>query len=232
MKTKKLAISILAVAAIASIAIVAGCSEPATLESIEISTPPTAQIYYIDNITGEGQKFSNDGMVVTAKYSNGTSKAVTEYTWTPTSTFEEEAASKTITVTYAEGEITKTATTTISVKYYDTLLQYWSGEDQEHIGLGYNGTLMRFYANGNCGMIKYIKYGTYELELELGCATWTYTGGVLTLTGFTSGEYTGTLTAEAGENGSYTLTGSNTMQNQPITGSVTFSATDLAKLNK
>lgn len=232
MKKRTKAISVLAVLAVSSVAVAtSGCGDPPVLQSIEITTPPTARICYIDNITGEGQKFNNEGMVVTAVYSDGSSRVVTDYTWTPTSTFDEEADSKTITVTYSEGEISQTATTDISVKYYDTILQYWSG-DPENIGLGFNGVLMRFYANGNCGMIYYVKYGNYELELEMGCANWTYSGGVLTLTAFNSGEYTGTIVANAEADGSYTITGSVTMQETPLTGVATFTAEELSALSK
>lgn len=56
MKKRTKAISVLAVLAVSSVAVAtSGCGDPPVLQSIEITTPPTARIYYIDNITGEGQ---------------------------------------------------------------------------------------------------------------------------------------------------------------------------------
>ena len=60
-----------------------------------------------------GQTFETDGMVVTAYYSNSTSKPVTGYTVSPEK-FETEG-SITVTITYAEGDVTKTATVTVNV---------------------------------------------------------------------------------------------------------------------
>lgn len=61
-----------------------------------------------------GQTFETDGMVVTAYYSNSTSKPVTGYTVSPKK-FETEESDATVTITYTEGDVTKTATVTVHV---------------------------------------------------------------------------------------------------------------------
>lgn len=61
-----------------------------------------------------GQTFETDGMVVTAYYSNSTSKPVTGYTVSPEK-FETEEIDATVTITYTEGDVTKTATVTVNV---------------------------------------------------------------------------------------------------------------------
>ncbi|OUQ39046.1 bacterial Ig-like domain-containing protein [Faecalibacterium sp. An122] len=60
-----------------------------------------------------GQTFDRNGMVVTAYYSNSTSKQVTGYTVSPEK-FETEG-SITVTITYEESNIPKTATVTVTV---------------------------------------------------------------------------------------------------------------------
>ena len=61
-----------------------------------------------------GQTFETDGMVVTAYYSNSTSKPVTGYTVSPEK-FETEESDATVTITYTEGDVTKTAIVTVHV---------------------------------------------------------------------------------------------------------------------
>lgn len=61
-----------------------------------------------------GQMFETNGMVVTAYYSNSTSKPVTDYTVSPKK-FETEESDATVTITYTEGDVTKTATVTVKV---------------------------------------------------------------------------------------------------------------------
>ena len=78
-----------------------------TLESIKVTTAPTKTAYT------EGEKFDKAGMKVTATYSDGTTKEVTDYTYTPAG--ELKTTDKTITVSYTENELTKTATQEITV---------------------------------------------------------------------------------------------------------------------
>lgn len=61
-----------------------------------------------------GQTFETGSMVVTAYYSNSTSKQVTGYTVSP-ETFETVESNATVTITYTEGDVTETATVTVHV---------------------------------------------------------------------------------------------------------------------
>ena len=77
------------------------------LESISVKAPDKTE-YFV------GEKLDETGMVVTAKYSDGTSRTVSGYS---VSGFDSSAAGeKTITVSYAEDGVTKTATFKVSVK--------------------------------------------------------------------------------------------------------------------
>jgi uncharacterized protein YjdB len=80
--------------------------EAATLTSIAITTNPTKTAYY------EGEVFNPSGMVVTATYSDSSSKAVEGYTY---STEPLEAGTTQLEISYTELEITKTANVSISV---------------------------------------------------------------------------------------------------------------------
>ncbi len=85
-----------------------GTVTPVTLQSIEISAEPRTG-YLV------GETFDCEGMVVTAKYSDGTSKTVTDYTISPDSELSLDDSK--ITVTY-QG---KTASITITVVEETTL---------------------------------------------------------------------------------------------------------------
>lgn len=76
------------------------------LSSIAVTTPPTKTAYFT------GETFSSAGMVVTATMADGSTKAVTNYTCSPTTV---AASTTAITVSYTEGGVTKTATTPVSV---------------------------------------------------------------------------------------------------------------------
>lgn len=78
------------------------------LSSIEITENPDKLTYTA------GETFDPAGMVVTAKYSDGTEKAVSGYTWSPSGRLTE--ADQTVTVSYTEREQTKTAVVEITVK--------------------------------------------------------------------------------------------------------------------
>ena len=79
---------------------------PATLTSISLSGNYATEF-------ATGSTFSYDGMIVTASYDDETSKEVTGYTVsTPNLT---TAGTKTVTVTYTENNVTKTATYNITV---------------------------------------------------------------------------------------------------------------------
>ena len=77
------------------------------LDSIEITTPPTKTAYF------SGETFNPAGMVVTAHYNDGSSAAVSGYTYSPNGALA--AGNNTITVSYSEGGVTKTDTQAITV---------------------------------------------------------------------------------------------------------------------
>lgn len=83
-------------------------TEEKILTGIEITKEPTKTTYT------EGEKFSTAGMVVSAKYSDGTSKEITNYTFDLNS--ELKQTDKKVVITYKEGTITKTAEQPITVK--------------------------------------------------------------------------------------------------------------------
>ena len=85
-----------------------GENEEKTLSSIAITTKATKLTYKV------GEKFDKTGMAVTATYSDGTSKEITGYTYSPNGKLS--INDKTITITYTEGEVTKTTTQTITVE--------------------------------------------------------------------------------------------------------------------
>ena len=83
--------------------------EPATktLKSISITKSPNKTTYT------EGESFDKTGMVVTAKYTDGSEKTVTNYTCSPTTALKTNNTE--ITVTYTEDGVTKTTTQNIKV---------------------------------------------------------------------------------------------------------------------
>lgn len=76
-----------------------------TLSSIAVSGTPASALYYV------GDRVNTSGLTVTATYSDGSTKTVTNFT---TSGFSSENVSlgteQTITISYTEGSVTKTAT--------------------------------------------------------------------------------------------------------------------------
>lgn len=84
--------------------------KPVVLDSISVTTPPTKTTYNV------GEALDLSGLVVTATYSDDTSKVVTGYTATPadSSTLDTEGT-VTITISYTEGAITKTVTFDVQV---------------------------------------------------------------------------------------------------------------------
>ena len=99
-------------------------SATAKLTGIEITTDPTKLIYL------EGETFSSAGAVVTATMGDGSSKAVTaSAVWTP-STALSAGTGQTVTATYTEAGVEKTATTTIDV-YSVTVTTVDEADDSE-----------------------------------------------------------------------------------------------------
>ncbi|WP_049729445.1 glucosaminidase domain-containing protein [Dorea sp. D27] len=88
---------------------------PKTLSSISISTPPAKTVYT------EGEKFDATGMVVKAKWSDGTESDVTKNI-----TFPKEALAKgtaSVTIQYTADQVTKTAAQKITVNEKTTVTE-------------------------------------------------------------------------------------------------------------
>lgn len=77
------------------------------LESLVVSKAPTKTVYK------SGESFNPTGMVVTAGYGYGINTAVTGYTVSPSVLTDGVTE---VTVTYTEGRVTKTATTSVTVE--------------------------------------------------------------------------------------------------------------------
>lgn len=91
-----------------------------TLDSIAVTTPPTTTAYR------EGEDFNPAGMVVTATYTDSTTAPVVLYTVTDGSALT--AGKTTVTISYTEGGVTKTATQTITVaKEYTVTVEGGTG---------------------------------------------------------------------------------------------------------
>ena len=120
------------------------------LASIEISNPPTKTAYKY------GEVFSPAGMAVTARYTDGQSRTVTGYTYSPTGALK--LSDTTITVSYTEGDVTKTATQAITVaKVLDRIAvttppnrtSYFSGEQFSTAGM----VVTAYYTDGSSGAV-------------------------------------------------------------------------------
>lgn len=140
----------------------------ATLEKIEVTTPPNKTAYSV------GAAFDPTGMVVTATYSDGSTKAITGYTYSP-ETFS--AGDKTVTITYGGktavvdvqlGLVTQIAITTPPAK-----TTYKAGEGFSPDGMVVTAT----YSDGSTVVTTDYNY-TPSGKLAVGdsAVTITYTG--------------------------------------------------------
>lgn len=78
------------------------------LDSIAITKAPVKVKYK------EGEKFNKNGLEITAKYSDGTSKKVENYTYSPSKELKLEDTN--ITISYTEDDITKTVVQKIEIE--------------------------------------------------------------------------------------------------------------------
>lgn len=81
---------------------------PVNLTEISITKGPTKTEYTV------GEKFNSAGMEVSAKYSDGTTKTVTNYTYSPNG--ELKTSDTKVTISFTEGGITRTTEQKITVK--------------------------------------------------------------------------------------------------------------------
>lgn len=94
------------------------------LQSIAITTPPTKTAY------NKNEALDLAGMVITATFTSGQTAAVTGYTTTPAAGAAlGTLGNQTVTVSYTERGVTKTATFTVSVSV--KIVTWASGTDQE-----------------------------------------------------------------------------------------------------
>lgn len=77
------------------------------LSSIAVTTAPTKTTYDVDDL------FDPTGMVITATYSDSTTKTVTNYTYSPDGALK--VTDEAITISYTEDGVTKTTTQAITV---------------------------------------------------------------------------------------------------------------------
>ena len=150
------------------------------LASIEISNPPTKTAYKY------GEVFSPAGMAVTARYTDGQSRAATGYTYSPTGALK--LSDTTITVSYTEGDVTKTTTQAITVaKVLDRIAvttppnrtSYFSGEQFSTAGM----VVTAYYTDGSSGAVTGYTYSpTGALAAGNTTITVSYTEGDVTKT--------------------------------------------------
>lgn len=150
------------------------------LASIEITNPPTKTAYKY------GESFTPAGMVVAAHYTDGQSRAVTGYTYSPTGALK--LSDTTITVSYTEGDVTKTTTQAITVaKVLDRIAvttppnrtSYFSGEQFSTAGM----VVTAYYTDGSSGAVTgYTYYPTAALATSNTPITVSYTEGGVTKT--------------------------------------------------
>ena len=150
------------------------------LASIEISNPPTKTAYKY------GEVFSPAGMAVTARYTDGQSRTVTGYTYSPTGALK--LSDTTITVSYTEGDVTKTTTQAIKVaKALDRIAvttppnrtSYFSGEQFSAAGM----VVTAYYTDGSSGAVTGYAYSPAgALAAGNTTITFSYTEGGVTKT--------------------------------------------------
>lgn len=112
------------------------------MSSISVKTAPNKTAYYI------GESFDATGMVITAKYSDNATRVVSGWTYSPTGALG--LANTTITITYAEGGVSKTCTQAITVSNYlssiavthaPTKTSYFTGETFNSAGMVVTATM-------------------------------------------------------------------------------------------
>ena len=177
------------------------------LDSIAVTTGPAKTIYT------EGESFDSTGMTVTANYKDGSKIPVTGYTVTPSGALTVNDSS--VTVTYTEGGITRTAVQKITVKatavYYKIIFHANGGSVTPAAGTtGKDGKLKSLPIPTRSGNYRFdgwfseenggtqVTTDTVFKEDSTIYAHWTYTGG----TGGSGGGTGGTGGTGGGTGGS------------------------------
>lgn len=140
------------------------------LTGISITTQPNTTTYAV------GGNFNSTGMVVTATYDTGATKEVTGFTFSP-QTFS-SAGTKTVTISYTENGVTKTATISVTViQVGDFATSTWA-EIKAAVQAGIGGLdLSKYWNIGDTKPVTLTTGETIELQIA-GFNHDTYSDGV------------------------------------------------------
>lgn len=140
------------------------------LTGISITTQPTKTTYAV------GGSFDSTGMVVTATYDTGKTKEVIGFTFSP-QTFS-SAGTKTVTISYTENGVTKTATLSVTViQVGDFATSTWA-EIKAAVQSGINGLdLSEYWSVGDTKSVTLTTNEVIELQIA-GFNHDTYSDGV------------------------------------------------------
>ena len=136
-------------------------TQQATLDSIAITTAPTKVTYV------EGESFDPTGMVVTATYSDQSSKAVTGYTYSPNGAL---ALTDTKVVISFEGKTAEQAIT-VNAKQAQVVMTFYAEDNSE----------LHFYDNNKVILMEGTDYATpidYSVNKTTGEITFTLPAGI------------------------------------------------------
>lgn len=140
------------------------------LTGIAITTQPNKTTYAV------GGSFDSTGMVVTATYDTGKTKEVTGFTFSP-QTFS-SAGTKTVTISYTENGVTKTATLSVTVIQVGNFATSTWAEIKAAVQAGINGLdLSEYWAVGDTKSVTLTTNETIELQIA-GFNHDTYSDGV------------------------------------------------------
>lgn len=140
------------------------------LTGISITTQPNITTYAV------GSSFDSTGMVVTATYDTGATKEVTGFTFSP-QTFS-SVGTKTVTISYTENGVTKTATISVTViQVGDFATSTWA-EIKAAVQAGIGGLdLSKYWNIGDTKPVTLTTGETIELQIA-GFNHDTYSDGV------------------------------------------------------
>lgn len=140
------------------------------LTGISITTQPNITTYAV------GSSFDSTGMVVTATYDTGATKEVTGFTFSP-QTFS-SVGTKTVTISYTENGVTKTATLSVTViQVGDFATSTWA-EIKAAVQEGISGLdLSEYWAVGDTKSVTLTTNEVIELQIA-GFNHDTYSDGV------------------------------------------------------
>lgn len=140
------------------------------LTGISITTQPNKTTYAV------GGSFDSTGMVVTATYDTGATKEVTGFTFSP-QTFS-SAGTKTVTISYTENDVTKTATLSVTVIQVGAFATSTWAEIKAAVQAGINGLdLSEYWAVGDTKSVTLTTGEVIELQIA-GFNHDTYSDGV------------------------------------------------------